>query len=408
MTTKKTAVYMDYQATTPVDPRVLKEMMPYFTEEFGNPHSISHDFGSDADKAVEKAREDIASLINANPKEIYFTSGATEANNLALKGVMEFYSKEGKNHLIITAIEHKCVLSTAHYLQSQGYKVTYLPVKTNGIIDLKTLEEAITDKTALVSIIAAHNEIGVIQPLKQIGELCRSKGVFFHTDAAQAVGKTDVDVKDMKIDLMSISGHKIYGPKGVGVLYVGRNPRVRLIPQMHGGGQEKGIRSGTVPVPLCVGMGKACQILKEEMHEENKRIKELSTYLYDKVSSSLEKVYLNGDKDIRVPQNLNISFAGVEGESLMLGLSNSVAVSTGSACSSASLEGSYVLKALDVDVDLAHTSIRFGLGRFTTREEVEKVANDIIDIVSKLREMSPIWEMMQEGIDLKTIQWKEH
>ncbi|MGV3278483.1 IscS subfamily cysteine desulfurase [Rickettsiales bacterium LUAb2] len=409
MTNRKMPIYMDYQATTPVDPKVLDTMLPYFTEKFGNPHSISHQYGNESEAALENARTEVASLIKAQPKEVYFTSGATESNNLALKGVMEFYANSGKNHLIITTIEHKCILSTAHYLQSKGFEVTYLPVEHNGLVNLQTLKAAIKPNTALVSVIGVHNEIGVIQPLKEIGKLCREHGVLFHTDGAQALGKIDIDVKDMNIDLMSMSGHKIYGPKGIGALYISHKPiRVRLVPQLHGGGQERGLRSGTMPTALCVGMGKACSILENTMADENQRIKELRDYFLNKLSNSLGKIYLNGDPDIRVAQNLNISFAGVEGESLILGLADTVSVSTGSACSSASLEGSYVLKALDIDEDLAHTSIRFGLGRFTTKEEIETVANKIIDTVTKLREMSPIWEMLEEGIDLKAIQWKEH
>ncbi|KAL0263804.1 UNVERIFIED_CONTAM: hypothetical protein PYX00_011103 [Menopon gallinae] len=363
--------------------------MPYLTYEFGNPHSNSHNYGYKALEAVERARESIANLIKANPKEIYFTSGATEANNLALKGILEYYSKTGKNHLIVTKIEHKCVLSVAHYLKSKGFDVTFLPVENNGLINLSQLESAIKPTTALVSIIGVHNEIGVIQPLKEIGKLCREKGVLFHTDGAQALGKININVDDFNIDLM-------------------RKPKVRISPQMHGGGQEKGIRSGTLSPFLCVGMGKACDILAQEMEEDNKRIKELSSYLWNRLNSALPKIYLNGDVNQRVPHNLNISFAGVEGESLILAVNEVIAVSTGSACSSASLEGSYVLKALGIDEDLAHTSIRMGIGKTTTHEDVEKAANTIISSVEKLRKMSPIWEMIEQGIDLKTVKWHEH
>lgn len=401
-------VYLDYQATTPLDRRVLESMMPYFTADFGNPHSITHIYGERAKNAVEQAREQVASIIKADSKEIYFSSGATESNNLILKGVLEFYSKSGKNHIVITKIEHKCIMATAHYLNSKGFEVTFLDVEPSGLVSLEKLKAAIKPNTALVSVIAVNNEVGVIQPLKEIGELCKSKGVFFHTDAAQALGKIELDVNAMNIDLMSISGHKIYGPKGVGALYVRKKPKIRIMPQMHGGGQERGIRSGTLATPLCVGMGKACELLALEMHQDNQRIKDLSNYFFTKIFKSLNKIYLNGDQVNRVPHNLNISFAGVEGESLMLAISDVAAVSTGSACSSASLEGSYVLKAMGIDEELAHTSIRFGIGKFTTKEDLDKVADKLISSVKHLRDMSPIWEMMEQGIDLKTIEWRDH
>lgn len=401
-------VYLDYQATTPLDKRVIDTMMPFLTTEFGNPHSITHEYGEVAMHAIDIARKQVAKVIKANHKEIYFTSGATEANNLALKGVLEYYSKNGKNHIIVTKIEHKCIMATAHYLHTKGFEVTFLPVESSGLVYLEDLKAAIKPNTALVSVIAVNNEIGVIQPLKEIGKICKEHGVFFHTDAAQAVGKIDIDVNDMNIDLMSISSHKIYGPKGIGALYIRRKPRVRIVPQIHGGGQERGVRSGTLATYLCVGMGKACEIISLEMKGDNSRIKELSDYFLSKLFSELPKIYLNGDKEQRVPNNLNISFAGVEGESLMLAISDVAAVSTGSACSSASLEGSYVLKALGVDEDLAHTSIRFGIGKYTTKEDLDVVLNKLINSVNQLREMSPIWEMLEAGIDLKTIQWSDH
>lgn len=401
-------IYLDYQATTPTDPRVVDKMVPYFFEKFGNPHSRNHAVGWNAEEAVEQARENIAKLINANKKEIIFTSGATESNNLALKGVMEFYGKQGKKHLIISAIEHKCVLATAYDLEEKGYKVTILPVEVNGIIDLEKLKSAITEETALVSIMMVNNEIGTIQPVKEIGKICREKGVFFHTDAAQAVGRIPVDVEENNIDLMSISSHKMYGPMGIGALYVRRKPRVRVLAQMHGGFQERGLRSGTLATPLCVGFGEAATIALKEMPEEIKRITALATKFKNGINSALKCVQLNGDEKNRIYSNLNISFAGVEGESLLMGLNNYIAVSSGSACTSASLESSYVLKAIGLEDELAHTSIRFGLGRFTTEEEIDRALEKIISTVNRLREMSPIWEMMEAGIDLKTIQWAEH
>ncbi len=401
-------IYLDYQATTPTDPRVIEKMIPYFYENFGNPHSRNHAVGWKAEEAIEQARENIAKLINTNKKDIIFVSGATEANNLALKGVMEFYGKQGKKHLIISAIEHKCVLASAYDLEEKGYKVTILPVEVNGIVDLEKLKSAITNETALVSIMMVNNEIGTIQPIKEIGSICREKGVFFHTDAAQAVGKIPVDVEECNIDLMSVSAHKMYGPMGIGALYIRRKPRVRVLAQMHGGFQERGIRSGTLPTPLCVGFGEAATIALKEMDEEMKRITSLSKKLKDGINNSLKSVYLNGDAERRIYSNLNMSFAGVEGESLLMGLNNHIAVSSGSACTSASLESSYVLKGIGLEDELAHTSIRFGLGRFTTEQEIDMALEKIISTVNRLREMSPIWEMMEAGIDLKTIKWSEH
>ena len=401
-----TPIYFDYQATTPVDPRVLEAFLPYFTEKFGNPHSRNHAHGWEAEEAVEKAREQVAALIGADPREVIFTSGATESNNLALKGVMRFH-KDKKNHLITCVTEHKCVLDSARHLEMEGIEVTYLPVQHNGLIDLKQLEAAITPKTALVSIMAVNNEIGVIQPLAEIGARCRSKGVYFHTDAAQAAGKIPLDVEAMKIDLMSISGHKIYGPKGIGALYVRRKPRVRLEALIHGGGQERGMRSGTLPTPLCVGLGAACEIARKEMPEETKRLTMLRDRLYNGITSRLSDVVLNGEGAPQIPGNLNLSFAYVEGEGLMMGIKE-LSVSSGSACTSASLEPSYVLRALGVSEDMAHTSIRFGLGRFTTVEEVDFAVEQVVSAVTRLRELSPLWEMAQEGIDIKSIKWAEH
>lgn len=400
-------IFLDYQSTTPCDPRVIEKMMPYFVKEFGNPHSRNHAYGWVAEEAVDEAREEVAKIINANAKDIVFTSGATESNNLAIKGVAHFY-KDKKNHIITCVTEHKCVLDSCRHLEREGFNITYLPVKPNGLIDLKEFEKAITESTILVSIMAVNNEIGVIQPIKEIGKICRDKGVFFHTDAAQAIGKINIDVEEMNIDLLSISGHKIYGPKGVGALYVRRKPnRVRITPLITGGGQERGMRSGTLPTPLCVGLGYACKIAREEMSEENQRIIKLRDHFYEQIKNNLKEVYLNGDLEQRVPGNLNLSFAYVEGEGLMMGI-NDLAVSSGSACTSASLEPSYVLKALGVSEDLAHTSLRIGIGRFTTEEELDQAASSIIRNVNKLREMSPLWEMAQEGIDISSIEWASH
>ncbi len=399
-------IYLDYQSTTPCDPRVVEKMLPYFTQHFGNPHSRSHPEGWLAENAIEEAREEVAQIINADPREVIFTSGATESNNLALKGVAYFY-KDKKNHIITSVTEHKCVLDTCRHLEQEGFEVTYLPVQTNGLIDLNQLKSAIKESTLIVSIMAVNNEIGVIQPLAEIGKLCRERGVFFHTDAAQAVGKIALDVEAMNIDLMSISSHKLYGPKGIGALFVRRKPRVRLQAMINGGGQERGMRSGTLPTPLCVGFGEACAIAKVEMAEETARIKKLSDRFYATITNRLPDVYLNGDPVQRIPANLNLSFAYVEGEGLMMGIKD-LSVSSGSACTSSSLEPSYVLRAIGVGEELAHTSIRFGFGRFTTDEEVDIAIEKIIKAVEKLREMSPLWEMAQEGIDISSIQWAAH
>ncbi|OJW46271.1 MAG: IscS subfamily cysteine desulfurase [Alphaproteobacteria bacterium 41-28] len=399
-------IYLDYQSTTPCDPRVLEIMLPYFTEEFGNPHSRSHAYGWRAEEAVEGARGHVAKIINADPREVIFTSGATESNNLALKGVAQFY-KAQKDHIVTCVTEHKCVLDSCRHLEQEGFKITYLPVQPNGIIDLNRLRDTLTDRTALVSIMAVNNEIGVIQPLAEIGKICRERGVFFHTDAAQAVGKIPMDVEAMNIDLLSISAHKLYGPKGVGALYVRRKPRVRLTALITGGGQERGMRSGTLSTPLCVGMGVACAIAQAEMREEYARLCTLRDRFYNTIRSELEEVYLNGDFEQRIPGNLNISFAHVEGEGLMMGVKE-LAVSSGSACTSASLEPSYVLRALGVEEEMAHTSLRIGFGRFTTEVEVDAAAQKIIIEVNRLREMSPLWEMSREGINLKSIQWAAH
>jgi len=399
-------IYLDYQATTPTDRRVVEGMLPYFTEVFGNPHSRNHQYGWDAEEAVESARSQVARIIGANEKEIIFTSGATESNNLAIKGVARFHGDK-KRHIITCVTEHKCVLDSCRHLELDGFKVTYLPVRKNGLIDLDELRAAITGDTVLVSIMAVNNEIGVIQPLAEIGQICREKKVYFHTDAAQAVGKIPLDVEAMKIDLMSISGHKIYGPKGIGALYVRRRPRVRLEALISGGGQERGMRSGTLPTPLCVGLGEACRIAQEEMGTEAERLHALRDRMLNRMSEQLSEVYVNGDLEQRIPGNLNVSFAYVEGEGLMMGIKD-LAVSSGSACTSASLEPSYVLRALGVEEELAHTSLRLGLGRFTTEAEVDYAADRIVGEVRRLRNMSPLWEMAQEGIDIKSIKWAEH
>ena len=399
-------IYLDYQATTPMDPRVLEAMMPYFTYKFGNAHSRSHSYGWEAEEGVEKARAQIAKLIGADEKEVIYTSGATESNNLAIKGVADFY-KDRRNHIVTTVTEHKCVLDTCRHLEQEGFTVTYLPVQQNGLIDLDVLRAAVTDKTVVVSIMAVNNEIGVIQPLAEIGKICREKGAFFHTDAAQAAGKIPLDVEAMNIDLMSISGHKIYGPKGIGALYVRRKPRVRLAAMIHGGGQERGFRSGTLPTPLCVGLGEAAEICMKEMDSEAKRLTKLRDRMLKGLNAKLPEIYVNGDLEQRIPGNLNISFAHVEGESLMMGIKG-LSVSSGSACTSASLEPSYVLRALGVEEEMAHTSLRIGLGRFTTEQEVDTAVADLVHHVTKLREMSPLWEMAQEGIDIKSIEWAAH
>jgi cysteine desulfurase len=399
-------IYLDYQATTPMDPRVLEAMMPYFTYKFGNPHSRSHSYGWEAEEGVEKARAQVAKLIGADEKEVIFTSGATESNNLAIRGVAEFY-KDRRNHIVTTVTEHKCVLDTCRHLEQQGFDVTYLPVQKNGLVDLEALRAAVTDKTVVVSIMAVNNEIGVIQPLAEIGKICREKKAFFHTDAAQAVGKIPLDVEAMSIDLMSISGHKIYGPKGIGALYVRRKPRVRLVPLIVGGGQERGFRSGTLPTPLCVGLGEAAEIAMKEMDAESKRLAKLQARMLKGLNAKLTDIHVNGDLEHRIPGNLNIGFAYVEGESLMMGIKG-LSVSSGSACTSASLEPSYVLRALGVEEDMAHTSLRIGLGRFTTEQEVDTAVDELVRHVNKLRAMSPLWEMAQEGIDIKSIEWAAH
>lgn len=399
-------IYLDYQATTPTDPRVVDAMLPYFTLKFGNPHSRNHPHGWEAEAAVESARRQVASIIGADEREVIFTSGATESNNLAIKGVMRFH-KDRRNHMITLVTEHKCVLDSARHLEMEGVEVTYLPVRQNGLVDLAALKAAITAKTALVSVMAVNNEIGVIQPLAEIGKICRERGVYFHTDAAQAVGKIPLDVNAMNIDLMSISGHKLYGPKGIGALYVRRKPRVRLEALIHGGGQERGLRSGTLPTPLCVGLGEACAIAEREMAGEAERLRYLRDRLLKGISDALPEVYLNGDLEQRIPGNLNLSFAYVEGEGLMMGIKN-LSVSSGSACTSASLEPSYVLRALGVQEELAHTSLRFGMGRFTTEQDIDIAVEQVVAAVRRLRAMSPLWEMAQEGIDIKSIKWAEH
>ncbi|XP_059185180.1 cysteine desulfurase, mitochondrial [Centropristis striata] len=399
-------LYMDFQATTPMDPRVLDAMLPYQVNYYGNPHSRTHAYGWESETAMETARKQVADLIGADPREIIFTSGATESNNMSIKGVARFYQAK-KRHVITTQTEHKCVLDSCRVLESEGFSVTYLPVQTNGLLDLELLEASIRPDTSLVSVMTVNNEIGVKQPIKDIGQICRSKGVFLHTDAAQAVGKIPIDVIDWKVDLMSISGHKIYGPKGVGALYVRRRPRVRLEPLQNGGGQERGLRSGTVPTPLAVGLGAACSIAQHEMEYDHQRISMLAHRLIHKITSELPDVIMNGDAHHRYHGCVNLSFAYVEGESLLMALKD-VALSSGSACTSASLEPSYVLRAIGADEDLAHSSIRFGIGRFTTEEEVDYTADKCIQQVTRLREMSPLWEMVQEGIDLKSIKWTQH
>jgi len=398
-------IYMDNHATTPMDERVLDAMLPYFREKFGNAGSRNHAFGWEAEAAVDHAREQVAALVGAKPKEIIFTSGATESDNLAIKGVVEFYREKG-NHIITAPTEHKAILDTCKALERKGLaEVTYLPVDATGLIDLDDLRKAITDKTILISIMHANNEIGTIQPMHEIGKIAKERGVLFHSDATQGVGKLPLDVEAMGIDLMSFSGHKIYGPKGIGGLYVrARNPRVRLSPMIDGGGQERGMRSGTLNVPSVVGLGRACEICHEEMEGENERLLRLREKLRQGMMGELDEVYLNGHPLQRLPGNLNLSFAFVEGESLLMGLKD-IAVSSGSACTSATLEPSYVLKALGVGDELAHTSIRFGLGRFNTDDDVERVAARVVAEVRRLREMSPLYEMAKEGIDLKSFNW---
>jgi len=403
--TIKLPIYMDYHATTPVDPRVVEAMMPYFTEHFGNAASRNHPFGWEAEEAVETARKQIADLIGANAKEIVFTSGATESDNLAIKGVAEMYREKG-NHIITCVTEHKAIIDTCKRLEKDGYRVTYLPVRKDGRISLDELKAAISDKTILITIMTANNEIGVIQPIAEIGAIAKEKGVLFHTDAVQAVGKIPFNVNELKVDLASLSAHKMYGPKGVGALYVRRrNPRVLLSAIIDGGGHERGMRSGTLNVTGIVGFGKAAELCKQEMAADSERLRRLRDRLNDRLHKGLDEIYINGSIEHRLPHNLNISFAYVEGESLLMGI-NDVAVSSGSACTSATLEPSYVLKALGVGEDLAHTSIRFGIGRFNTEEEVDYVVNRIVEVVSRLRELSPLYEMAKEGVDLSKMNWK--
>jgi len=401
----KLPIYLDYSATTPVDPRVAEKMIPYLVEKFGNPASRSHSFGWEADEAVENARAEVAKLVNADAKEIVWTSGATESNNLAIKGAANFYSGKGK-HIITVKTEHKAVLDTFRELERQGFEATYLDVKDNGLIDLDVFKAALRPDTILVSVMFVNNEIGVVQPIAEIGEICRSKGIIFHVDAAQATGKVVIDLEQLKVDLMSFSAHKTYGPKGIGALYVRRKPRVRLEAQMHGGGHERGFRSGTLPVHQIVGMGEAFRIAREEMAEENARIGKLRDKLL-KGLQDIEATYVNGDVEQRVPHNLNMSFAYVEGESMIMAIKD-LAVSSGSACTSASLEPSYVLRALGRDDELAHSSIRFSIGRFTTEEEIDYAIKLLHQKIGKLRELSPLWEMVQDGVDLSTVQWAAH
>ena len=399
-------LYFDYSATTPVDPRVAARMIPYLTEHFGNPASRSHPYGWEAEAAVEEARAQVAALVGADPKEIVFTSGATESNNLAIKGAGHFYSATKGKHIITVRTEHKAVLDTVREMERQGFEATYLNVADNGLLDLDVLRAAIRPDTVLVSVMAVNNEIGVIQDIEAIGRICREKGVIFHVDAAQATGKMPIDLKTLPVDLMSFSAHKTYGPKGIGALYVRRKPRIRLEAQMHGGGHERGMRSGTLATHQIVGMGEAFRIAKEEMATENERIRMLRDRLYTGLKD-IEEVHLNGDIDQRVPHNLNVSFNFVEGESLIMAIKD-LAVSSGSACTSASLEPSYVLRALGRSDELAHSSIRFSIGRFTTEEEVDYAIKLLHEKIGKLRELSPLWEMFKEGVDLNSVQWAAH
>jgi cysteine desulfurase len=401
----KLPIYMDNHATTPIDPRVLDAMLPYFTDKFGNAASRNHSFGWSAEEAVENARQQVASLINATAKEIIFTSGATESDNLMIKGVAEMYREKG-NHIITQAIEHKAVLDTCKNLEKHGFEVTYLPVERDGRVDPEAVRKAIKPTTILISIMYANNEIGVINPITEIGKLAKEHGIIFAVDGVQAVGKVPVDVQKDNIDLLAISAHKIYGPKGVGALYVRRrNPRVQLSAIIDGGGHERGMRSGTLNVPGIVGLGKACEVCQREMAQEGERLRGLRDRLKKGLEAKLDEVFINGSIEHRLPNNLNMSFAYVEGESLLMGI-NDVAVSSGSACTSATLEPSYVLKALGVGEDLAHTSIRFGLGRFTTQEEVDYVIDKMVQVVTKLRELSPLYEMAKEGIDISKVKWQ--
>ncbi len=403
----KLPIYLDNHATTQCDPRVVETMLPYFSENFGNAASRNHSFGWVAEEGVETARKQIADLIGANSKEIVFTSGATESNNLAIKGVAEMYAERG-NHIITVATEHKAILDTCKHLEKQGIRVTYLPLQGDGLVDLDMLRDAITDKTILVSIMYANNEIGVIQNVSEIGKICKERGVLFHTDGVQAVGKIPVNVIKDNIDIMSLTAHKMYGPKGVGALYVRRrNPRVQISAQMDGGGHERGMRSGTLNVPGIVGFGKAAELCNQLMETEMAKHRIMRDRLKTTLEGALEETYINGSMTHRLPHNLNMSFAYVEGESLLMGI-NDIAVSSGSACTSATLEPSYVLKALGLGDDLAHTSIRFGIGRFNTDEEIDYVANKMIEVVNKLRELSPLWEMFKDGVDLSKVEWTAH
>ncbi|WP_418497895.1 IscS subfamily cysteine desulfurase [Duodenibacillus massiliensis] len=404
--TLKLPVYLDYSATTPVDQRVAEKMIPYLCEKFGNPASRSHAYGWEAEKAVEEARAEVARYINADPREIVWTSGATEADNLAIKGVAHFYKDKGK-HLITVKTEHKAVLDSMRHLETEGFEVTYMDVEENGLLDLAKLEAAIRPDTTLVSVMAVNNEIGVIQDIAAIGEMCRRHGVLYHCDATQAVGKMDLDTEKLKIDLMSLSGHKVYGPKGIGALYVRRKPRVRIEPQIHGGGHERGMRSGTLPTHQIVGMGEAYRLARLEQAEEIKRIAALRDRLKDGIEKNIPEIVINGDMEHRVCSNLNVSFNFIEGESLMMAVKD-LAVSSGSACTSASLEPSYVLKSLGRSDELAHSSIRFTLGRFTTEEEIDFAVKLLTEKVAKLRELSPLWEMHQQGIDMAQVKWSEH
>ncbi|KAF1038223.1 MAG: Cysteine desulfurase IscS [Burkholderia lata] len=398
-------IYMDYSATTPVDPRVVDKMVPFLHEQFGNPASRSHSYGWDAEQAVEEARAHVAALLGADPREIVWTSGATEGNNLAIKGAAHFYQGKGK-HLVTVKTEHKAVLDTCRELERQGFDVTYLDVREDGLLDVDTVRQALRADTILVSVMLANNETGVIQPVAEIGALCRARGIVFHCDAVQAAGKIPVDVNALNVDLLTVTAHKVYGPKGIGALYVRRKPRVRIEAQMHGGGHERGMRSGTLPTHQIVGMGEAFRLAKEEMVEESRRVGALRDRLLAGLST-LDEVYVNGDLARRIPHNLNVSFNFVEGESLIMGIKG-VAVSSGSACTSASLEPSYVLRALGRSDELAHSSIRFTLGRFTTEAEVDSVIAQVRDTVGKLRELSPLWDMHLEGVDLNTIEWAAH
>ncbi|HJK86490.1 MAG TPA: IscS subfamily cysteine desulfurase [Candidatus Megaira endosymbiont of Nemacystus decipiens] len=399
-------IYLDNQATTQTDPRVVESMIPYFGEKFGNPHSRSHSYAWEAEEACELARKQVAGLIGATSKEIIFTSGATESNNLALKGLADFYGSK-RNHIVTLKTEHKCVLDTCRHLEQKGFKVTYLPVESNGIVDLDLLKQHVSENTLVVSIMAVNNEIGVIQPLEEIGKICRERGAFFHSDIAQAFGKIEIDVQKYNIDVASISGHKIYGPKGIGAIFIRRKPRVRLLPIINGGGQERGFRSGTLATPLVVGLGKAAELASQEMKKDQEHVEKLFNNFVDTIQSNAKDIFLNGDRDQRYKGNANLSFSYIEGESMILSIKD-LAVSSGSACTSSSLEPSYVLRALGVDDAMAHTSIRFGFGRFTTTEEVEYAAQLVLSKINKLRALSPLWEMVQEGIKLEEIKWSTH